>query len=109
MIWNGKTLHNINTQVVLLKLSAHTLVIIFLSQLERLRYNISSALANTRDKHPGMSGQTTQAAQGPLAWFKSLISGEFFDDGYSKRDTDKVESYLDQSYNNLASIIKVSW
>lgn len=55
-----------------------------------------------------MSRQTTQEAQGPMAWFKSLLSGDFFDDDYSsKRDTDKVASYLDQSYKNLASIVKV--
>ncbi|XP_031557329.1 sphingomyelin phosphodiesterase 4-like [Actinia tenebrosa] len=78
-------------------------------KLERLRFNISSALANIRNKHPGMAGQTTQAAQGPMAWFKSLLSGEFFDEDYSsKRDTDKVALYLEQSYESLASIVKVS-
>jgi hypothetical protein len=69
---------------------------------------MSSALVNIHKNHPGVTGQNSQGDQGPMAWIKSVLSGEFLDDDYSKnRDTDKVSSYLDQSYKNLASIVKV--
>ncbi|KAK3751785.1 hypothetical protein QZH41_013252, partial [Actinostola sp. cb2023] len=79
-------------------------------KLARLLSNVSSALTSLKRPPTGTPGQSSQTgAQASIGWLKTLFSGDFLDDDCNRnRDTDKVVSYLDQSYKNLTSIAKVN-